>query len=353
MDHPASPRAKPTLKDIARLAAASPSTVSAVLNGTWEDRRISAETAERIRDLAVRESYSANMQARGLRRGRSGLIALILPVHDNRFFSAMSQAFEAEVRRKGLCPVVVSTRRDTEEERRTVEQLLSYAIDGLVIAGASDPGALGALCREAGVGHVYVDLPGPGAPSVVGDNLGGARQLTRAILSEAHLDAGDPRGSPHFLGGRAHDFASSRRIAGWQAEVTAMTGRAPAPDQIHACGYAPRQARATAAALLDRLGGVPRALFINSTTVLEGVLAHFVTLPPEAFDGCVVGCYDYDPFAAFLQFPVHMIRQDSTGLVTRALDLLQARDGRPVIVEVPPMLVPPRTIPPSPFGDEG
>jgi LacI family fructose operon transcriptional repressor len=71
--------AKPTLKDIAPLSVASPSTVSAVLSGAWRARRISAETAERIRLVAGAEDYSATTQARGPRRGRSGLIGSSCP----------------------------------------------------------------------------------------------------------------------------------------------------------------------------------------------------------------------------------------------------------------------------------
>ena len=113
-------RPKPTIYDIARLCEASPSTVSAVLNGSWKTRRISEATAERIRAAASENGYSANLQARGLRQARSGMVGMILPVHDNRFFADMSQSFEAQARARGLCPVVVSTLRDPEEERRTV-----------------------------------------------------------------------------------------------------------------------------------------------------------------------------------------------------------------------------------------
>ena len=125
------------------------STVSAVLNGTWRKRRIKESTAELIRDLAEQHQYTANLQARGLRSSRSGLVGLLLPVHDNRYFSSMAQTFEAQVRSHGQCPIVVSACRDPEEERRTVETLISYSIDELFIAGATDPDGVHAVC-EAG-----------------------------------------------------------------------------------------------------------------------------------------------------------------------------------------------------------
>lgn len=343
-----SPRTKPTIYDIARLCEASPSTVSAVLSGSWRKRRISEATAERIRAAAEDQGYSANLQARGLRQARSGMVGMILPVHDNHFFAEMSQSFEAQARTRGWCPVIASTLRDPAEERRTVETLISYAIDSLFIAGATDPEAIGQLCQAADLPHVYVDLPGHDAPSVVSDNLRGAEVLTRTILAEMRPLPDTRRGRPYFVGGDPGDHATSRRIAGFRAVVGDC-----ARDQIVATGYAPDQARSEIAALCDRLGGLPSALFINSLTVFEGVLSHFVTLPPEAFADTVIGCYDYDPFAAFLQFPVHMIRQNSAGLVARAFTVIEAEERGAALIEIEPELIAPRTIYSSPFGRFG
>ncbi|MCX7890248.1 MAG: LacI family DNA-binding transcriptional regulator [Rhodobacteraceae bacterium] len=347
-----SPKAKPTIYDIARLGEASASTVSAVLNGSWRKRRISQTTAERILAIAEAQGYSANLQARGLRRARSGMVGMILPVHDNRFFADMSQSFEAQARQRGLCPVVVSTLRDPAEEARTVGTLIAYAIDSLFIAGATDPAAVGELCRAADLPHVYVDLPGFDAPSVVSDNYLGAATLTETLVRNL-APAGDPlRDRPYFFGGDPGDYATSRRIEAFRATCTAMLGGVD-DSQIIARGYAPARAREDIAALLDRIGGLPSALFINALTVFEGVLSHFVTLPAQAFERTVIGCYDYDPFAAFLQFPVHMIRQNSSELIARAFDLIGAEDRGPRVIEIAPELIAPRTIYAGPFGEFG
>nr|WP_246849708.1 LacI family DNA-binding transcriptional regulator [Rubellimicrobium arenae] len=336
-------RPKPTLRDIARLSGASTSTVSSVLSGTWQARRISEITAERIRSIAGAQGYSTNRQARGLRRGQSELAGLILPMHDNRFFAAITQSFEAEARARNLCPVVVSTLRDPREEIRTVERLISQAIDFLVIAGATDPAAIGALCRAGGVRHVYLDLPGHDAPSVVSDNRAGAALLTETILDRMESGTAGPRGRPYFLGGAPADAATARRIEGFREVVAARLGPVD-PDQVIACGYAPSRARAEIAALRERLGGLPVALFVNAITVFEGVLTHIVTLPPAEIEGCVIGCYDHDPIASFLPFPVHMIRQNSEALVARAFELIDAEVDAPLLVEIAPDLVPPRSI---------
>lgn len=80
---------KATIYDLSILSGASASTVSAVLNGSWRKRRIKEATAQLIQNLANEHGYTANLQARGLRSSRSGLVGLLLPVHDNRYFSSM------------------------------------------------------------------------------------------------------------------------------------------------------------------------------------------------------------------------------------------------------------------------
>ncbi len=343
---------KATIYDIARLSGASPSTVSAALSGAWKARRISKATVETIQRIAAEQGYSPNLQARGLRQAKSGLVGLVIPVHDNRFFSSMSQSFEAQARDRGLVPVIASSLRDPDEELRIVETLASYAMDYIFVAGATNPDAISAACRAAGMRHVFVDLPGRNAPSVVTNNRRGSEKLTEKLLEEMPSVGAAARDKVFFLGGDGADYASAHRIEAFRTVMT-RRGMPPAPDQIITCGYAPRRAKAEIEALLDRLGGPPAALYVNSLTAFEGVLGHFVNLPPETFADTVIGCYDYDPFAAYLQFPVHMVRQNSNRLIEEAYALIEAGRTDPVVVEVDPELIPPRTIYKELYGEKG
>ncbi|CAG2175246.1 unnamed protein product [Oppiella nova] len=332
---------KATIYDLSVLSGSSPSTVSAVLNGTWQKRRIKQSTAEHIRGLAEEHQYTANLQARGLRRSRSGLVGLLLPIHDNRYFSSMAQTFEAHVRSRGQCPVVVSARRDPEEERQTVEALIAYSIDELIIAGATDPDGVHAVCEAAGLKHVNIDLPGSKVPSVISDNYEGARLLTKALID--HVDPARPLlSSELYLFGGRNDFASQERIRGFRAIKQEMMGADPL-DCIQPTGYSPAKTAKAFEAFYENEGKLPRALFINSSINFEGLLRFLGHHPHETFSDIVVGCYDYDPFGSFLPFPVFMIRQDVEGMITKAFSLLSEGRQAPHVHLVEPMLVPPRT----------
>ncbi|WEX81659.1 LacI family DNA-binding transcriptional regulator [Sinorhizobium numidicum] len=332
---------KATIYDLSVLSGSSPSTVSAVLNGTWRKRRIKESTAELIRNLAETNQYTANRQAQGLRSSRSGLVGLLLPVHDNRYFSSLAQTFEAHVRSKGQCPIVVSASRDPQEERKTAETLISYSIDELFVCGATDPDGVHEVCDAAGLKHINIDLPGTKVPSVISDNFEGGRLLTEAIIR--HFPADRPLGPDdlYLFGGR-DDHASRERIRGFRAVKKELLGGDP-DECIQPTGYAPDNARKAFEAFYSRHGRLPRGLFVNSSINFEGLLRFMAGHPHENFADLVVGCYDYDPFASFLPFPVIMIRQDVEGMITKAFEIIEEARPSPQIHLIQPELVPPRT----------
>lgn len=330
---------KATIYDLARLADVSATTVSSVLSGNWRDRRIAEETARRVIALAAEHKFTVNRQASGLRTSRSGLIGMIIPLHDNRFFSGLSQTFEKLARQRHLYPIVVSTLRDATLELETVRTLISYRVESLIVAGATDPDAISDVCHNHGVAHVNVDLPGRKAMSVISDNYWGAQQLTLELIAKSKPLRSAARNRPYFLGGLATDHATSRRIEGFSDAVRSSLGELH-PQQVDACGYEPDLAEAAVAALYKRLNGLPRALFVNSTIALEGVVRFLKTLPHAELDRCTFGCYDWDPFGSMLSFPLLMVRQNVEGLLEQAFEILDTGPADPPrVIEIRPNLV--------------
>lgn len=328
-----------TIYDIANLAGNSAGTVSAVLNGTWQQRRISPATAEAIQHIADKLKYNVNRQASGLRKSRSGLIGMIIPIHDNRFFSAMSQTFERFARQRGLHPIVVSTLRDPALEADTVKTMLSYQIDYLLVTGATKPDEVSKLCKHHGVQHLNLDLPGSQAPSVVSDNYWGSQKLTQEILRRSAIKKNIGRDALYFLGGIESDYATSGRIRGFKDSVSKAHGPVTSA-QINVCGYEAEPAHAAIKSLYQGLGGLPKGLFINSTQPLEGVVRFLKTLPANELTKCTFGCYDWDPFACFLSFPLLMVKQNTEELMRKAFELIDSGDlSGNAVFEIKPALV--------------
>ncbi|WP_319519893.1 LacI family DNA-binding transcriptional regulator [uncultured Martelella sp.] len=327
------PKKKTTIRDLAEAAETSVSTVSFVLNGTWKKHRTNPETAERVLALAAKLGYQANQRARALRLGRSSLAGMIIPHHRNRFFAGLVENFETEARARGLVPIVVSTQRDPEIERQVAAKLVMQEVELLVVAGVENPSGINRLCRNKGVRCVNVDLPGPDAFSVVTDNFGGARDLTRRLLEDLA-----PTARAIFLGGREHEYATDRRIEGFLAGMQ-ENNRTAGNEDIVRCGYSPVAAREALSKLFDDTKSPPLALLINSITTFEG-FATFWRDRPDLAGNIRVACFDWDPFAACLPVKSIMLRQDVENLIKVCFSWFDGEDERAGEVSV----VPPRLI---------
>lgn len=345
-----------TLYDIAKRAKTSPTTVSLVLNDKWRAHRIRPETAAHVARIAREADFSINLRARGLRLARSGLAGMIIPHYQNRFFAGLSESFEAAARQHGLCPAVISTGRDPERERDAVAVLLAQKVESLFITGATDPRPLNALCRRDGTAFVDLDIPGDG-PSVVSDNRLGAHQLASRLLEMMAEKVPDNAAGPSaksapdtaasnapaptdlvFIGGRTPEYATDERLKGFRQALTDR-GHRPKGGQVIACGYEPAEVEAALAKLYDRIGRLPAGLFVNSIGAFEGAVQFIKTLPQPAFADLALGCFDWNPFAAFLPIPVVMIRQDVGRMMELAFAFLDGTVGRDELVPIPPVLV--------------
>jgi LacI family fructose operon transcriptional repressor len=296
-----------------------------VLNGNWARYRIKEETANRILECARQLGYNVNMKARGLRLSRSGLAGMVLPHYRNRFFAGLAQTFEDHARNRGLCPIVVGTQRDPAVEVSVTETLLSQRVEMLFIAGVRNPTPLNELCTAAGVPSINLDLPGDGAPSVVSDNRKGAEAITAALI-EKLLARGHSPDELVFLGGIPGEYATETRIAGFRDAFSAR-GIAPAQDAVECCGYNAAAAKRALANRCENLGRLPAGILMNSITAMEGLVQFMATLPHEAWKTIVVGCFDWDPFAAYLPFDVTMLRQDVQKIIAEAFTLVEKFDA--------------------------
>ena len=89
-----------TLKDIAKLANVSVSTVSKSLNDSSE---ITESTKERVRKIAKENNYSPNYIALSLRSKKTKTIGVVIPDILNYFFVKSLYGIEEEARKKEKC----------------------------------------------------------------------------------------------------------------------------------------------------------------------------------------------------------------------------------------------------------
>jgi LacI family transcriptional regulator len=98
-----------TLADIAREVGVSKMTVSRAINN---NPLISAETRERVMEVARRMNYQPNQHARALATNRSYLIGLIVPDLMNLYFTEVTRAIKSVTRPAGFQLLICSSDED-------------------------------------------------------------------------------------------------------------------------------------------------------------------------------------------------------------------------------------------------
>jgi DNA-binding LacI/PurR family transcriptional regulator len=125
---PPTPRA--TMKDVAALAGVSAKTVSNVVTGTTAVRE---ETRKKVESAMRQLDFVPNLSARGLRNGRSGIIALALPDLATAYSAELVHLIVAAAHDRGLAVLIEETAAEPEREHELLARARSHLIDGLIL----------------------------------------------------------------------------------------------------------------------------------------------------------------------------------------------------------------------------
>ena len=119
-----------TIKDIAKAANVSYSTVSRALSGSPE---ISDETRKRILQLCKEMNYTANSVARAMVMKSTKLLGLILTDVNNPFMSELAYHIDRQARARGYNIVLCNSSRNIDQERELFELMIGRQVDGVMI----------------------------------------------------------------------------------------------------------------------------------------------------------------------------------------------------------------------------
>ncbi|MDK9754831.1 substrate-binding domain-containing protein [Vibrio sp. D173a] len=140
-----------TMKDIAKLAGVSTSTVSHVINKT---RFVSEEISERVNNAAKELNYYApSALARSLKVNRTKTIGMLVTTSTNPFFGEVVKGVERSCYQKGYSLILCNTEGDNERMRESINTLLQKRVDGLILMCSSLEG------ERIDVFERYPDIP--------------------------------------------------------------------------------------------------------------------------------------------------------------------------------------------------
>lgn len=175
-----------TIRDVAARADVSIKTVSRVIN---RESGVSAATRLRVQQAIRDLDYVPNLSAQRLKRGRSELLALVLPRVESPYASKLFAALVAEARRRGYAVLVLEHERAFSDDSFIRRVVKMHRVDGVILAppGADNP-ELVAFLQENETPYVAVTPNDKDAHpvSVEVSDYAGAHEATRYLISLGH-----------------------------------------------------------------------------------------------------------------------------------------------------------------------
>jgi DNA-binding LacI/PurR family transcriptional regulator len=316
------------VRDVARLAGVSTSTVSNVLNGRLN--RMRPQTTERVMQAMTELGYTPNQVARQLKTGNVAILGLIVPSVANPFWGAVASHIEEVAREYHYQVLLCNAERDPERERHYAEVLWSSGIRGVIFG--SSPLSFDHLVplAERGLQVVAFDRQTQSADQVVVDSIGienvqGAYLAVQHLLNLGHRRIG-------LISGPIRTVSRLDRFAGYRAALT-EAGIELAPDliwegsSISAFGdiEGVEMGRMGARTLLSRPNRPTALLTVNDMYALgayAGARDAGLRIPEDV---SIVGFDNLTPLSEIAVPPLTTIQQPLQEMMRTAVELLISR----------------------------
>jgi DNA-binding LacI/PurR family transcriptional regulator len=307
-----------TIKDIARAAKVSHSTVSRALSG---NSGIPEKTAERIKKIALQMGYVPSAVARGLKTNRSQVLGVIVSRIDDPFFSEILQGIEDVIQAEGYSLFVAASNRDDAREKTIAQTMLEHRVDGLIVGTTQFGEEHYNLLRQFGFPIVTVgnrELTGP-QYTVFHDDIFGSSEVTRHLIELGHRRIG-------FLGNARAERTTEGRLQGFRQEMK-TANLAIRRENIFVTEFDQIQGGEAGAQYFMNLTERPTAIMCFNDMMAIGVMKAFrlagVKIPSEV---SVVG-FDDIPFAAYtnpslttFEQPKYQLGYEAAKMMSRLLD---------------------------------
>lgn len=306
-----------SIRDVAKSAGVSVSTVSHVINKT---RFVSEETQTKVLDAMKELNYKPNRLASSLRRKdkRTHTLGLLIPDSTNPFFAEVLRGVEDACFDAGYSVFLCNSDDDPQKELNYIEVLLGKQIDGIILVSAGIHNDAIALLATNDIPSVLVDREVSGSiiDSVLVDNEEGGCQATEYLIKLGHTRIG-------CIAGPSLITPSAARVQGYRKALSKYN--LVQDDALVIAGDFRAQSGFKATKELLDLEEPPTAIFACNDMMAVGVL-HAIDEAglsvPE--DISIVG-FDDIPLASFTPPPLTTISQPSQEMGLRAARMVIER----------------------------
>lgn len=196
-----------TIKDVAKLAGVSVSTISKYINGG----NVRAENVESIKRAIAELDYRVNPFARNLKSQRGRSIGILLPDMTAPFYGTLLTSIDKVLREHGYHSLISCYGSNYGLERDNLQFLISNGIDGLIYAPedlSSDE--FYEIIAKCSIPVIQIDrlIPGISSDAVLVDNTDAVYHAVSRLIRQGHRRVA-------IITGPKSVFTAKERLAGY------------------------------------------------------------------------------------------------------------------------------------------
>lgn len=303
---------KVTFHDIAQYTNVSKTTVSRYFNNPDS---LMQETQQKIADALITLDYQENKVARILANGKTEFIGIITPNLFHQYYTRILNAILATYPEYGYKFIVFSGNDSAKEEKKYIQELLAYQVEGLIVLSHTLPST---ELKELNLPIVSIEREDEFISSVNTNNSSGAVQAAQVLIDNEcevlfhinnHIDVSRP------AYGRIAGFEKVCSQNGFPYEIVLEEFEDYYSDYIQKLTKIYRQ-------IQQKYPAEKKGIFCSNDTIanaLLSILIHEGKKIPEEYE--LIG-FDNSPVSEQSIIPITTVSQNIDEMVSRAMQIL-------------------------------
>ncbi len=251
-----------SIKDIAKMADVSHSTVSRALR---HSPLINELTAEKIRRIAEESGYRASAVARSLVTRQTRTVGIVVTTIADPFAGGVVSGIEDAANDRGFSVILANSNADPEREIRVVRAFEERRVDGIIVTSSRAGAVYTPMIEQMRLPIVLLNNQHPSefVHSVMIANIDASREATGYLIELGHRRIA-------YLGDRNGGQSDSERFAGYRRALEAAD--VPFRPELMVHGDGKPEGGTRAMAQLLALPQPPTAVFCYNDMTALGAL---------------------------------------------------------------------------------
>lgn len=323
-----------TIKDVAREAGVSITTVSLILNG--KAKNISIETIRRVNEVSARLNFHRNSFACSLKKKESKMLGFIVPDLENTYYSRVANLISTLASEKGYITIIASSNNDFQKEMNYIIEMSVRRVDALLLFPSTaslkedNLKQLQEVVKASHLKVVFFDrLAGlPNCSAIINDDAIGASLATDYLINKGYKRIACITGPENLS-------SSVERLEGYKLSLQKHNIKFD-EKLIYTGDYRFDLAKELAKKILEEK--TADAIFAFNDVSAYAIYDSVDELGLKVGKDVAVVGYDDNPFSSLITPKLSSVRQNVEEMCKVALDHL-TNDKNIEIVKIKPSMV--------------